>query len=60
MIRHLSRAGVLIGVLLLTITSGMAAIQVEVNGSPLSFSVAPTQVNGRTMVPLRGIFETAA
>ena len=58
MIRHLSRAGMLLGVLLLTITSGVAAIQVELNGHPLSFRVPPTQVNGRTMVPLRGIFES--
>jgi hypothetical protein len=58
MIRHLSRAGVLVGVLLLTITPGMAAIQVEVNGRPLSFRVPPTRVSGRTMVPLRGIFES--
>ena len=58
MIRHLSRAGVLLGVLLLTITSGMAAIQVEVDGRPLSFRVPPTRVSGRTMVPLRGIFES--
>jgi hypothetical protein len=36
----------------------MAAIQVELNGRPLHFDVAPTQVSGRTMVPLRGIFES--
>jgi len=58
MIRHFSRAAVLLGVLLLAITSGMAAIQVEVNGRPLSFRVPPTRANGRTMVPLRGIFES--
>ncbi|HUW14001.1 MAG TPA: copper amine oxidase N-terminal domain-containing protein [Anaerolineae bacterium] len=58
MIRHLSRAGVLLGALLLTITPGMAAIQVELNGRPLQFDVPPTLVSGRTMVPLRGIFES--
>jgi len=58
MIRHLGRAGVLLAVLLLTITSGMAAIQVELNGRPLSFRVPPMQASGRTMVPLRGIFES--
>lgn len=42
---------------MLAITAGMATIQVEVNGSPLTLSVAPTQQAGRTMVPLRGIFE---
>jgi hypothetical protein len=36
----------------------MAAIQVELNGRPLYFNVPPTQVSGRTMVPLRGIFES--
>jgi hypothetical protein len=36
----------------------MAAIQVEVNGRPLSFRVPPTRASGRTMVPLRGIFES--
>lgn len=58
MMRHLSRAGVLLGVLLLTITAGVAAIQVELNGRPLYFNVPPRQVSGRTMVPLRGIFES--
>ena len=58
MMRHLGRAAVLLGVLLLAITSGMAAIQVEVNGRPLSFRVPPTRAHGRTMVPLRGIFES--
>ena len=57
MIRHLSRAGMLLGVLLLTSTSGRAAIQVDVNGSQLQFSEPPRQVSGRTMVPLRGIFD---
>ena len=58
MIRHLSRAGMSLAVLVLTVTSGLAAIQVEVNGRPLSFRVPPTRVSGRTMVPLRGIFES--
>jgi len=39
-------------------TAGMASIQVEVNGRALFFSVQPRYVNGRTMVPLRGIFES--
>jgi hypothetical protein len=58
MIRYLSRAGMLLGVLLFAITTSMAAIQVELNGRPLYFNVPPTQVGGRTMVPLRGIFES--
>ena len=58
MIRHFGRVGVLFAVLLLTVTAGMAAIQVELDGRPLHFNVPPTQVSGRTMVPLRGIFES--
>src|SRR5512140_3607568 len=58
MMRQFGRVGVLLGVLLLPITLGMAAIQVEVDGRPLSFRVPPTRINGRTMVPLRGIFES--
>ncbi|MHB1456567.1 MAG: copper amine oxidase N-terminal domain-containing protein [Armatimonadota bacterium] len=56
-IHRLIKFGVAVVLLLSVITSSMAAIKVEVNGSPLTFSVPPTQVNGRTMVPLRGIFE---
>ncbi len=56
-VRCISVTTMMLSLLLLAITSCMAVIQVEVNGSPLSFSVPPTQVNGRTMVPLRGIFE---
>jgi len=57
-IRYVSVTGMMVGLLLLTITSGMAAIQVKVNGTPLYLSVEPTLVSGRTMVPLRGIFES--
>ncbi len=56
-VQYLSRTGMVLALLLFAITSSMAAIQVEVNGNPMSFGVAPTQVGGRTMVPLRGIFE---
>lgn len=55
--RSFARAGMLLGLLLLAVTSSIASIQVDLNGSPLSFSVQPIQINGRTMVPLRGIFE---
>ena len=47
----------LIGVLLLAMHASMAAIQVQMNGEMLEFSVQPVQIGGRTMVPLRGIFE---
>ncbi|MHB9106276.1 MAG: copper amine oxidase N-terminal domain-containing protein [Armatimonadota bacterium] len=56
-IRNLSRTGLLLGLLLSAITAGLATIQVEVNGRPLSFSVPPTTIQNRTMVPLRGVFE---
>lgn len=56
-ISYLSRIGIMAGLLILAIIPSMAAIQVDLNGSPLSFSVQPIQINGRTMVPLRGIFE---
>ena len=56
--RYLSRTGVLLGLLLCAITAGMATIRVEVNGRAQYFSVPPRQIQNRTMVPLRGIFES--
>lgn len=55
--RRLSLLGVMLGLLLLTLTSGMAATQVQLNGNPVAFDVAPFQVGNRTMVPMRAIFE---
>lgn len=43
--------------LLAAATAGTAAIQVELNGSPLALSAPPVMVAGRTMVPMRSIFE---
>jgi hypothetical protein len=40
-----------------TASSTEPAIQVNINGSPLQMDVPPTIVNGRTLVPLRAIFE---
>lgn len=54
----LGKTGLLLALLLSTITTCVAAIQVEVNGQALAFSVPPTQVQGRTMVPLRTVFES--
>jgi len=54
----LSKAGMLSGLVALAITSGMTATQVELNGRRLALSVPPTQVSGRTMVPMRDIFES--
>jgi hypothetical protein len=45
------------GLVLLSMTSGMAAIEVELNGDPVALSVAPITVANRTMVPMRSIFE---
>lgn len=57
-IRYLERTGLVLGLLLSATAAGLATIQVEVNGRPLSFSVPPTTVHYRTMVPLRGVFES--
>ena len=56
-IRNLCRTGLLFVLLLGVISMVLGTIQVEVDGQALSFSEAPRQMNGRTMVPLRGIFE---
>jgi len=55
--RRISTAGMVLGLLLLTIISGMAETRVELNGNPVAFTVAPMQVANRTMVPMRAIFE---
>jgi hypothetical protein len=51
----------IIGVLLLTITianeASAASIKVYINGEQKIFPQAPVMENGRTLVPLRGIFE---
>ncbi|HEX8464676.1 MAG TPA: copper amine oxidase N-terminal domain-containing protein, partial [Abditibacterium sp.] len=38
-------------------TAARADIAVNLNGQPLATSVSPLQVNGRTLVPMRDIFE---
>ena len=48
------------GALLATLGAGHIAhadIAVNLNGQPLATSTAPVQMNGRTLVPLRDIFE---
>jgi hypothetical protein len=47
----------LIIVFLLASTTLAAGISVSVNGNPLSFDVPPRVEGGRTLVPLRAIFE---
>src|SRR6516225_1873022 len=37
--------------------SAQAAIQVYVDGQAVNFDVPPTVIQGRVLVPLRGIFE---
>ena len=54
---RLSILGITLGLLLLTLTAGMATTRVELNGNPVAFDVAPFQVADRTMVPMRAIFE---
>jgi len=56
-VRRLGVAGMVLGLLLLATTSGMAVVQVELNGHPMALSVQPIQVVNRTMVPMRSIFE---
>lgn len=54
------RTGVGIGALLLFSMGGVSAqqINVTVNGSPVDFpGVGPLQVQGRTLVPVRGVLE---
>ena len=48
----------LFGLLLSVVTTGWARIQVEVNGRALYLGVPPMQIQNRTMVPLRGVFES--
>lgn len=43
---------------LLTVSFAEAAPRVVLNGKPLVFDVPPTMENGRTLVPLRTVFET--
>ncbi|MDP4152507.1 MAG: stalk domain-containing protein [Bacillota bacterium] len=57
------QALLLIAVMIITMLPGAAAgqekgIEVYFKGSQISFDVAPSITNGRTMVPMRAIFET--
>ena len=47
---------ILIGILVMPV-SAQTGIRVTVNGIPLAFEVPPQMINGRTMVPMRAIFE---
>ncbi|ACV64965.1 copper amine oxidase domain protein [Desulfofarcimen acetoxidans DSM 771] len=47
----------IVGMLLVLTAPAMAAPKVILDGSQLSFDVSPTIDNGRTLVPLRAIFE---
>ena len=50
-------AGALLATAGLSGTANAADISVQLNGQPLATSTAPVQMNGRTLVPLRDIFE---
>jgi len=41
----------------LPVVGAGAPIRVTINGAPLTMDVAPTLQNGRTLVPMRAIFE---
>ena len=63
--RLLRRCGILAGVLALSLTLAVSAsaadtqsVQVQLNGEMLSFTdAAPTIKDGRTMIPMRAVFE---
>jgi len=56
--RLLSRCCLVIGIGFTAIASQADNIKVQVNGDPVQFSgIGPQQVNGRVMVPLRGVLE---
>ena len=54
--KHILIAGALLATAGLSGTAN-ADIAVQLNGQPLATSTAPVQMNGRTLVPLRDIFE---
>jgi hypothetical protein len=41
-----------------TTAEAQEAVQIQINGSPVNVSPAPTIQNGRVFVPLRGVFES--
>lgn len=50
-------AGLVAGVFLFVSSPALAGIRVELNGRQVAFDVPPRIENGRTLVPLRAIFE---
>lgn len=46
-----------LGLTLLTSVTALAGINVTIDSNPLTFDVEPQIMNGRTMVPMRAIFE---
>ena len=55
--KNILLAGALLATAGLSGTANAADISVQLNGQPLATSTAPVQMNGRTLVPLRDIFE---
>lgn len=52
------RMALIAGILASFMTTAASAISVQVNSTPVAFDVPPIMVQGRTMVPMRAIFET--
>lgn len=51
-------SAIFVSIIMSTTVSATDNISVTVNGSPITFDVPPQIINGRTMVPLRAIFES--
>lgn len=53
----LKRTSLIFGLVFAATMASMATIQVEINGRALYLNVPPIQVQNRTMVPMRSVFE---
>ncbi len=51
-------AGALLATLAVPTLAQMRTVSVRLNGQPLALSASPIQLNGRTLLPLRDVFES--
>ncbi len=51
-------AGALLSTIALPSLAQMRPVSVQLNGQPLALSATPLQLNGRTLLPLRDVFES--
>ena len=51
-------AGAILATLAVPSLAQMRTVSVRLNGQPLALSAAPLQLNGRTLLPLRDVFES--